>query len=337
MINVSSSHVCRLLNQARSSPNVISCSVLRHITSSSSGGGNRENYAKLKETPKERFLREREERRAKTLHGFYDITETNDMVEFVGDRVVRKKFKKQLTTPTFSTEFFAALHKKYDISAKGMYRWLKDRQWTLLAKEQVFKAKRHAILGPDLAAAHFVTFRSGKVQFHGSETWWDDDTRLPMKYDERFRLKSVVVDGLKFELVHEGLDNLVNLKYLENLDISHCWRLNDFSFDKLYRMFRNSKYLKTLNVTNCPGFSHRSLAAVHRVPSLRKVVITGTPASEYEFFDLVQVLVQDINPLLELERGENNDELIRLVKSHQETRPPTSDVGTSVDSNKGSS
>lgn len=77
-------------------------------------------------------------------------------------------------------------------------------------------------------------------------------------------------------------------------------QLDVFAFDKLCRQYRFSTKLRSLNVSRCAAFCERSLEIIHRIPSLEEVTITGTPAVEYKFLELVIILVQEINPKLKI-------------------------------------
>lgn len=56
---------------------------------------------------------------------------------------------------------------------------------------------------------------------------------LPKSFDDRFKLKAVDCDGI--DIVRAGLDNFLQLKYLEELSFKNCSNLNDFGYDKLFR------------------------------------------------------------------------------------------------------
>lgn len=101
-------------------------------------------------------------------------------------------------------------------------------------------------------------------------------------------------------MVWDGLDNLSNLYYLEELNLTNNNALDVFAFDKLCRQYRFSTKLRSLNVSRCANFCKRSLEIIHRIPSLEEVIITETPAAEYKFLQLVVMLVHDINPKLKI-------------------------------------
>ena len=108
----------------------------------------------------------------------------------------------------------------------------------------------------------------------------------------------VVVVVADLDLRWEGVDNICNLYYLEDLNLTNNPELDVWAFDKLCRQYRFSTKLQRLNVSKCAKFCERSLESLHRIPSLEQVIITDTPAAHYKFLDLLIILLQDVNPKL---------------------------------------
>jgi hypothetical protein len=96
----------------------------------------------------------------------------------------------------------------------------------------------------------------------------------------------------------EGLDNISNLYYLEDLNLTNNNELDVWAFDKLCREYRFSTKLRSINVSRCANFCERSLETLYRIPSLEQVIITETPAVKFEFLELVIMMLQDIRPKL---------------------------------------
>lgn len=96
------------------------------------------------------------------------------------------------------------------------------------------------------------------------------------------------------------MDNICNLYYLEELNLTNNKELDVWSFDKLYRQYRFSTKLRRLNVSGCSNFCERSLEMVHRMPSLEEIIITDTGASKYKFLELITLLLHDIQPKLRI-------------------------------------
>lgn len=82
------------------------------------------------------------------------------------------------------------------------------------------------MLGADLAAAHFIAFRDGKVKFQGSDQWHvrkprsDDLPTLPKFYDPSWRTEALDCSGMT--LVYEGLPNIRNYRSTFSLEKTIC-------------------------------------------------------------------------------------------------------------------
>jgi len=198
-----------------------------------------------------------------------------------------------------STDFYAMMHNKYDFSIEGFKRKLKFYIELREKYNQRYIAQRHGILGPELATAHFVCYRGGKVKFmHSPNIWIEDIDLFPNKYDKRYKLLAVDASNLRLE--YEAFDNLSMLQSLQELNLSGNKKLDDWSCDKIARLFRNSTTLSTLNLSNNPLITNRGIETLHRVRSLRKLIISGTYAAQYPFLELLTLLFNDINPECEI-------------------------------------
>ncbi|XP_015786132.1 distal membrane-arm assembly complex protein 2 [Tetranychus urticae] len=173
------------------------------------------------------------------------------------------------------------------------------RQKTRDIIQQRFDPKRTGILGPDLAASHFITYRGGKVKFVGSDKWISSDIELPNKMDTAFKVEKL--DASNCRLYYEGLDNFINLKQLVHLDLSSNPGLDDWACGRLSCHFRNSNKLKYLNLSDNTNISAIGLQSLVNIPSLETVVITGTKAASYSHLELLMLLFQDVNPKCRIE------------------------------------
>lgn len=81
-----------------------------------------------------------------------------------------------------------------------------------LLRSQIYVKERAQFLGPELATAHFLCFRGGKVRFHGQQDWItrdpDDDTitNLPKFFVKSYKVEAT--DCSKMTLIYEGLENM---------------------------------------------------------------------------------------------------------------------------------
>ena len=94
----------------------------------------------------------------------------------------------------------------------GLKHFWSERKWSRLLMSQAYVPERAAFLGPELAAAHFVCFRGGKVRFHSQPDWVvkdpEDDymANLPRFFDPSYKMEAL--DCSKMTLVYEGLQNI---------------------------------------------------------------------------------------------------------------------------------
>lgn len=89
---------------------------------------------------------------------------------------------------------------------------------------------------------------------------------------------------------------MILLNELEELNLSGNNKLDDWSCDKLARLFRNSKCLYYLNLSNIPRITHRGVEALHKIKSLKALIIKDTNVSKYPFIELLILMFNDVNP-----------------------------------------
>lgn len=144
---------------------------------------------------------------------------------------------------------------------------------------------------------------------------WDSNyDALPNKFNDKYIL--VAADGggmilfkkksakelviLGCNIIYEGLDNLTMLEYLEELYLNDNPKLDDWACDRIARQFRNSKRLAVLDISYNPLITHKGVETLHRIKSLKRLVITGTQAAQVDFLQLLIMLFKDVNPDCEI-------------------------------------
>merc|ERR1712071_543339 len=116
----------------------------------------------------------------------------------------------------FYTDYNLALNmstilNSLDWSPDGIRKILKQKREQELDALQQYFPLRAETLGTDLAAAHFIVHRGGKVKFHGSEEWIQMDPKknesnLPKFYDKSFVTEAL--DCSQMTLTYQGLLNI---------------------------------------------------------------------------------------------------------------------------------
>ena len=117
----------------------------------------------------------------------------------------------------------------------GIKKLWNDLKESKLIRSQLYIKERAEFLGPELATAHFVCFRGGKVRFYGQEDWivQDPDSdiipNLPRFYVESYKMEAV--DCSKMTLIYEGLENMSIVLFHKKIISMHNFE-NPFTFRK---------------------------------------------------------------------------------------------------------
>lgn len=187
-----------------------------------------------------------------------------------------------------------------DLHPRAIKKWWQEYKVRKERFLQQFIPERHEILGNDLAAAHFLLFRKGKVKFCGHSEWLEmnseEDVKVPLpnKYNPHYELEAIKCDGM--ELYYEGLENLRRLKKLLYLSFKDVKTFDDWCLDRV----SGSEYEK-LEVLDISGtsVSANGLQALYRITSLKKLVVSH-PDKDDPKWNLTIAMLQEILPNLEI-------------------------------------
>ncbi|CAL1679255.1 unnamed protein product [Lasius platythorax] len=188
--------------------------------------------------------------------------------------------------------------KETDFSLGNISKWFAHQMTTYSKHEQRFIPERHEILGADLATAHFVVCRDGRVKFKGNTYWTEKDEKgsydLPNKYDSRYILEAV--DASNVDLYYEGLSNLCGLRKLKWLSLKNCKNIDDWGLDKISAEFPE---LEHLDISGCKRITERGLESLYRMDSLKTLIVTNHYKSVA--FELTCLMLEDCMPNLTCE------------------------------------
>lgn len=193
-------------------------------------------------------------------------------------------------------DVMTALQQPRDVSVKGVKDWFQERRDQMEQAMQAYIPERNEILGKDLAAAHFIVHRGGKVRFLGHSKWSqmdeDEEYDLPKFYDENFKVEAIDFEGM--DLFYEGLENTRSLHSLKFLSVRNVPRFDDWCLDRV-----SGSDLSNLNTLNLAGtkVTARGLGALYRIPSLRTLILDEKFRHEKEI-ELTVFLLQDLIPQL---------------------------------------
>ncbi|KAM0733367.1 Distal membrane-arm assembly complex protein 2 [Formica fusca] len=200
--------------------------------------------------------------------------------------------------PTNIMWFPMKASKETNFSFGNISKWFAHQISAYSKLNQRFIPERHEVLGADLATAHFIIYRGGRVKFKGNTNWTEKDKKgscdLPAKYDFRYILEAV--DASNVDLYYEGLSNLCGLKKLKWLSLKNCKNIDDWGLDKISAEFPELEYL---NISGCEKITERGLESLYRMSNLKTLIVTNHYKSVA--FELTCFMLEDCIPNLTCE------------------------------------
>ncbi|KAL1131317.1 hypothetical protein AAG570_010935 [Ranatra chinensis] len=166
--------------------------------------------------------------------------------------------------------------------------------------DQAYIPERHQILGNDLASAHFIVYRGGRVKFIGDNFWISKDNKaktcdkLPNNYVKDYYLEAIDASGLR--LRYEGLANLTNLSQLTELRLRGCPCVDDWFVDRISGEFCST--LEHLDLSDCHQVTENALSCIYRITNLKTLVLENIVKSRS--FEYACLLLEDALPQLNI-------------------------------------
>lgn len=216
---------------------------------------------------------EREERLRST---FFQYDKTTDKVDTLPAHEWRGIFNLITRTEGMSNENIQLMRTIIDVDTEALYFYKDQMMWLREVEDQTLRLTRLRALGADLAAAHFIVFRDGRVRFHGQAEWYcrdpDNDT-----YDlPRFKTPGLLlkdVDASDMKLVYEGLQNLDGCQTLESINLSRSPHVDNWFVDRI--CYQHCHSLLSLDLSYCPHITVGAITALARLPKLKRLNVTG--------------------------------------------------------------
>lgn len=198
---------------------------------------------------------------------------------------------------------FLELHRfnPLTISSQRFREWKEKVKREMEIEQQKFVEERHNILGSDLAAAHFIVYRGGKVKFHNSNKWIemnaDKETYpdLPPRFVRNLYLHSI--DASNTNIRYEGLINFTNLTRLKWLSFRNCEHVNDWFVDRISGEYSNT--LEYLDISGCKNVTENCLTCIYRMQNLKTLIINNN--CNTRSFEYMCLLLEDSMPDLSIE------------------------------------
>ncbi|GFR25394.1 distal membrane-arm assembly complex protein 2 [Trichonephila clavata] len=207
---------------------------------------------------------------------------------------------------SFVTNFYAFVQRNWtwaDIKHARKLKKMKEMQ-----ENQKYISTRHRILGPDLATAHFIIARGGKVKFKGHEEWVTFEhllkEKIPSSYVPGFYVEEL--DASNLPLCYEGFENMCNLFELKKLILQNCPLVDDWCLNRSHLFGSTLEYL---DISGCKNVSERGICTLHVLKNLKTLVIHDTPNIQHK--ELVSLLLQEILPNCEVIGVNYDDPILR--------------------------
>lgn len=230
-----------------------------------------------------------------------EINESKKMMKWrtsvADDPTIYKSSLRAFNFEEQNSDFITKMQQPVDLSIEGAKTWWKSRKEIKERHMQQFIPERHAILGNDLAAAHFIVHRGGSIKFTHEKTWTkkdeDGEYKLPSKMDPKYKIEAIKFDGMN--LYYEGLDNIRYLLQLKFMSFRNVKNFDDWCLDKL-----SGGVFPVLDVLDLSGTSvtERGLNVLYRMPSITCLIIDD-PKKDLSY-ELTCAVLEEEHPKLKV-------------------------------------
>ncbi|XP_069195038.1 distal membrane-arm assembly complex protein 2 isoform X2 [Procambarus clarkii] len=198
-----------------------------------------------------------------------------------------------------SPDVVRALQKGIDLRPSAIKNWFKTQKHNYKVIDQSISRERIAVLGFDLAAAHFLVHREGKVRFQGSEVWTQQDENgdyeLASHYSPNVFVEAIDATGV--DLKYEGLESMCTLNHLKWLSVAGCPSIDDWCIDRICCQYSNT--LEYLDISNCIRVTELGISALARLRNLKHLHLNGL--DDVNNIKLLCLLLEDVIPNIQIE------------------------------------
>ncbi|XP_061726228.1 distal membrane-arm assembly complex protein 2 [Cydia pomonella] len=190
-----------------------------------------------------------------------------------------------------------ALSKVPNLTMQDVKEWWASMKVLQEIKNQEFLPKRVAVLGSNLAALHFFTYRACAVRLKGKKEWITGDAtnlNLPTQYEEGYFVEAVdCTNFLHNGIRYEGIQNFSGLNFLKWVSLRNNKHVDVWCLDRLAG--QNGKSLEHLDIRGC-NLCVGGVSALARMSALKTLYITD-PGDNLELQAALSVLEEE-NPKL---------------------------------------
>ncbi|KRZ16986.1 Protein disulfide-isomerase [Trichinella pseudospiralis] len=194
---------------------------------------------------------------------------------------------------SFETVQKFSKYRYLDLSPSTIRQYYRYENLISLQYDQRFLPERHLLLGPDLAAAHFIVHRGGAVKFFNDSRWHRVNSKG--EYVLPGRKLPEGIDASNMALMFEGLSNLVNLEKIRFLSLKNCEYVNDWCMSQM-KQFENT--LEFLDLSYCSKLTADGLSALSCLKKLKYLRLEGL--DQVKNIGVVAVRLEDTIPQLQV-------------------------------------
>ncbi|KAJ0172170.1 hypothetical protein K1T71_012143 [Dendrolimus kikuchii] len=197
-----------------------------------------------------------------------------------------------------SPDIMYTLSKIPDMNWQTVKDWWSDMKEIQEIVNQKYLPERVAMLGSNLAAMHFFTYRQAYVRLKDSSEWLGGDiTKLnfPDHYEDGYFVEAVDCTNFHHNGIrYEGLQNLMNLNFLKWLSLKNNKHIDVWCMDRIAG--QNGKSLEYLDISGCK-LCVGSIFAIARMSALKYLIITD-PGDDMNVQTALSMLEQERPNLL---------------------------------------
>lgn len=186
----------------------------------------------------------------------------------------KRSFMDYLCRTTKDHELLVRIRQPLDLRPAAIKGRVELRRFQELRESHTMDDENFKHLGANLATAHLITSHGGAIKWEGSNEWIDENhtyhTPLPTQRVQNLFIEAIDASGTS--MMYETFETMLYLKKLKYLDISSCQYINEWCLDRLVHFQHTLQYL---NVSNCASVKENGLGMLHKIPSLKRLVVCG--------------------------------------------------------------
>lgn len=135
--------------------------------------------------------------------------------------------------------------------------------------------ERIKAVGPDRAAAEWLTRCGAKVRFQGFDRWQHDYNSLPTGPLGQYKIQGI--DATDSCIMYKGFDHLDGLQHVEELKLNKSMYIEDACLERISTIENLQASLYKMEVVSCGNVTDKGLIALHKLRSLEHLYLSDLP------------------------------------------------------------